>query len=191
MSEKTTQGSLDSVAMVTAQRFVRHGSRGVALAAALSFLGAALYAVTWKSESGFHPVAAVPWFAGLAVFGLSIVLGLPALFAGTRDLFRRNRGKVAAKLLLFFGPLVVFVGMELLPHLINPCTITEAIGRPTLPQMCEEMTYRSGFQGEGKLVTDFDIKDRWHPLSHSLFGAIPLAALYGLALRKRKIDADA
>jgi len=129
-------------------------------------------------------------FGGLAAFGLSIVLGLPALFAGTRDLFRRNRGKAAAKLLLFFGPLVVFVGMELLPHLISPCTISDAIGRPTLPQMCEEITYHSDFQGKGKLVTDVDIKDRWHPLSHSLVGAVPLAALYGLALRKRKIDAD-
>ena len=75
--------------------------------------------------------------------------------------------------LAFVGPVLVFVGIEILPHLVNPCGIPYALGSRDLPGFC---------------VTNpewgADVEDRYHLLDHALVGGLPMAALYWLALRR-------
>ncbi len=70
--------------------------------------------------------------------------------------------------------MLVFVGIELLPHLLNPCSIPYELGRRDLPGICEINPEWGA-----------DVESRYHLLDHALVGALPLMALYTLALRLR------
>ena len=104
---------------------------------------------------------------------LAILLGLPSLLAEAWDVLR-GRGAVGVRRwLAFVGPLVVFVGTEILPHLLNPCGIPYALGSRELAGFCATTP-----------AWGADVKERYHLLDHAQGGALPLAALYWLALRR-------
>ena len=105
-------------------------------------------------------------------YGLAIALGLPSVLAGGWDLLRGRWGAGGRRLLAFVGPLLVLVGTEVVPHVISPCLPAE-LGAGWQPGVCER-------QEHGGL----DVGDRWHALDHALVGAVPMAALYWLALRR-------
>ncbi len=106
-------------------------------------------------------------------YGLAIILGLPSLLAGIWSLLRGNWTAGGRWLLTFLGPVLFFVGVEIVPHLLNPCYFAWALGNEQLPAICESNP-----------AWGVDIAGRWHLLHHTLVGALPLAVLYWLALRK-------
>ena len=162
-----------------ADRLVRVGWLVLLAAVAVALAGGALGALVPDSGGddtgggGGPGWADVPWIVSMLGYGLAILLGLPSLLAGGWDLARGRRSLGARRLLPFLGPVLVFVGIELLPHLLNPCTIPYELGRRDLPGICQ---------------TDpdwgADVESRYHLLDHALVGALPLAALYSLALRR-------
>lgn len=121
---------------------------------------------------GLPSVSDLPWILSMLGYGLAILLGLPSLLAGAWDLLRGHWAVGGWRLLAFVGPVLVFVGIEVLPHLLNPCAIPYAMGNRDLPGFC---------------VTNpewgADVEDRYHLLDHALVGGLPMAALYWLALR--------
>ncbi len=116
------------------------------------------------SELAGMPPSAVPSLLQLLGYTLAVALGVPGLPAAGRDLLRGRPALAAGRLLAFFGPLLILVGTELVPHLLA-CAL--------LPWTCEDHP-RHGWT----------IVDQWHQLDHALVGALPLVALYGLALRR-------
>ncbi len=102
---------------------------------------------------------------------LAIALGLPSLLTGTGDCLRGRWAVGSSRLLPFIGPVLILVGVEIVPHVVSPCTLAQVLGSDELPGICERAEH------------GVDIKDRWHALDHALVGALPLAALYWLALR--------
>ena len=115
----------------------------------------------------------LPWTISMLGYGLVILLGLPSLLAGARDLLRGRRAVGARRSLVFVGPLLVFILSELLPHLLNPCSIPYQLGGWNLPRICQTNPEWGA-----------DVDDRYHLLDHALVGALPTAALYWWALRK-------
>ena len=92
---------------------------------------------------------------------LVLALSLPSLAVGSWDLLRGRRAQVAARLLAFFGPLLVVLGAEgLVSHFVFGCAVT------------------------GWACPDGDFTIRWHQLHHTLVAGLPLTLLYGLALRR-------
>jgi len=166
------------------ERFGRIGFRVLALAVAMNLTGAILYAATYRS-SGSRPVATILIVGGLAAFLAAVVLGVPAAVARVRAIFKPNTGRKGA-LIFFFGPLLVLIGMELVPHLLNPCGLPNALEKPFTSSICERTSYRGGFQGKGAVETAVDVKDRWHPLAHGLLGAVPLLVVDARVVRRRQ-----
>lgn len=105
---------------------------------------------------------------------LAIVAGLPSLLAGAWDVLRGRGNAGGRRLLAFTGPAVLLAGAETVPHLLNPCFWALALGGTRLPELY--CAYNSEWGA--------DSADRWHPLWHALTGALPVAILYWLALRR-------
>ena len=108
-------------------------------------------------------------------YGLAIALGLPSVLAGGWDVLRGRWAPGGRRLLAFVGPVLVVFGTEILPHLVSPC-LPAALGADWLPPVCE------------RTERGVDVADRWHALDHALVGALPMAALYRLALRRWRPD---
>ncbi len=122
---------------------------------------------------GLADLAAVLPFLG---YGLAIVLGLPSLLAGGWDVLRGRWAPGGRRLLVFVGPVLVVVAIELVPHLASPCLPAE-LGADWVPGVCERHP-----------VHGWDIEERWHALDHALVGGLPMAALYRLSLRRWRPD---
>lgn len=99
---------------------------------------------------------------------LAIGLGLPSLPAGLWDFLRRRWAAGGRRLLVFAGPVLFLIGNEIVPHVLSPCLLEAALGTDRLAGICQ----------------GFELADRWHALHHALVGALPMAALYFLALRR-------
>ena len=104
----------------------------------------------------------------------AIVFGVPSLLAGARELLHGRWAAGGRKLLPFLGPVLFFVGTELIPHLVNPCIWAFLWNGTRLPNV-----YCAYDPAWGA-----DLADRWHLLQHTLLGALPLALLYGWVLRR-------
>ncbi|HVF12257.1 MAG TPA: hypothetical protein VNA87_04145, partial [Actinomycetota bacterium] len=115
------------------------------------------------------------------VFAVAILLG--ALNAVRSEAHGIELG-LLRRVLPLVGPVVVFIGMELVPHAVGPCTVMSVVGGPDLPAMCERITHGSGFGGKGEPTTSVDVIARWHALMHGLIGAVPMTLLYRFALKK-------
>ncbi len=109
-------------------------------------------------------------------YGLAILLGVPSLLAAVWDFLRGRFGAGATRLFTFVGPVLFLVGMEIVPHLLNPCFLALELGGKRFPGMCDYGDWGADFAG------------RWHLLDHTVVGAIPFAALYWLALRRWRPD---
>ena len=109
----------------------------------------------------------------LLAYLLAILLGLPSLLAGAWDFLRARWGAGGRRVLAFVGPVLFFVGTEIVPHLLNPCLLALEFAGKRLPEFYCAYSPEWGA----------DLTDRWHVLEHTLLGAVPMAALYWLALR--------
>lgn len=176
-----------------ADRLVRYAWLVLVIAVALALVGGAVYAVTWEPRAADAQVAvdecpnppcfdlrAMPGLRDLPViipvmgYVLAIALGLPGLLAGLWDVLRGRWAMGGRRLLAFVGPVLFFVGTEIVPHLLNPCFWALALGGTRLPEFYCAYSPEWGA----------DLADRWHPLGHTLVGAVPMAALYRWALRR-------
>ncbi len=175
-----------------ADRLARYSWLVLLVAVVLALLGSVLSAATWRPgivddgqpqldecpDPPCFDVGGLPSTRDLPVvvpalgYLLAVALGLPSLPAGAWDLLRGRRRAGGRRLLVFFGPVLVLVGLEVVPHLLNPCLLASVSGSDGLPGICQR-----GVHG-------VDITERWHLLDHTLVGAVPMAALYGLALRR-------
>ena len=118
---------------------------------------------------GVHdPPATLPFLG----YGLAIALGLPSVLAGGWDLLQGRWAAGSRRLLAFVGPVLVLVGTEIVPPVLSPCLPAE-LGADWVPGVCEHHPEHG-----------WDVEDRWHALDHALVGALPMVALYRLALRR-------
>jgi hypothetical protein len=166
------------------------------VAVMLALLGGAVSAAVWQPGSdnvqGEVPCENPPCFGGGAMPGLhdlpvvvvmlgyvfTIVLGVPSLGIGVWDVLHGRWAAGGWRFLPLLGPVLFFVGTEIVPHLLNPCVWALAVGGKRLPELY------CAYHPEWGV----DVADRWHLLSHTVVGAIPMAALYWLALRTWRPD---
>lgn len=71
--------------------------------------------------------------------------------------------------LLFVGPVVVFITIEVFPHLLNPCLVSGSMS------ICD------------RTADGVDVHDRWHLLHHTLLGALPMIALCRMTLQRYEL----
>ena len=171
----------------TADRLAWWGWRVLLLTVGFALLSSIFYAVTEQAGTPeFQPQASeclnppcfgdgtlpsvydLPVVLSFLGYGLVILLGIPSLFVGSWDLLHGRWRVGGRRLVAFAGPVLVFIGMEIIPHLVNPCGISWLLGQRWLPGICE---YNPEWGG--------DFVGRWHLLNHTLVGALPLALLYG------------
>ncbi len=159
---------------------------------AIALVGGTVYAATWEPRTvavpgrdacpdppcfgggGLPGVRDLPTVVSTLGYLLVILLGLPSLLAGAWDYLRGRWAAGGRRLLAFVGPVLFFLGTELVPHLFNPCYFALEFAGKQLPEFYCEYSPEGGA----------DLADRWHLLDHTLVGALPLAALYWLALRR-------
>jgi len=176
-----------------ADRLARYGWLVLLVAVAVALVGGTLYAATWGPRTVAVPgrdacpeppcfdsgdlqpgLRDLPTVIPTLGYLLAIVLGLPSLLAGAWDFLRGRWAAGGRRLLAFVGPVLFFLGTELVPHLFNPCYFALEFAGKQLPEFYCEYSPEWGA----------DLADRWHLLDHTLVGAIPMAALYWLALRR-------
>ncbi len=115
--------------------------------------------------SGLPGAADIPMVVTELCYLVAVVLSVPSALAAAWDGLHRRWAAAGRRLLTFIGPVLVVAGTEILPHVLPVCAV--------LPQVCEELD-RGGR----------DVANRWHQLDHTLLGAVPMAFLYWVALRR-------
>ena len=179
----------------TADRLARYAWLVLLLAVAVALLGGLLYAAGLQAGSEYEgdvECTNPPCFGGggaphlsdlpavipLLGYLLAIVLALPSLLAGIWDVLRVRWVAGGRRLLLFAGPVLFFVGTEIVPHLLNPCSLAStAEWKEAVEFYCEQSP-----------EFGIDVAGRWHLLHHTVVGAFPLLALCWLALRRWRPD---
>ncbi len=180
-----------------ADQLARYGWLVLLVSVVVALVGGMIYAAMWEPRQvavpGRDACPAPPCFdrgdlqpglrdlpTVIPTLGylLAILLGLPSLPAAGWDLLRGRWGAGTGRLLAFVGPVLFFIGTEIVPHLFNPCYFALALADRRLPELYCEYSAEWGA----------DLADRWHLLDHTLVGAIPFAALYWLALRRWRPD---
>ncbi|CAA9373260.1 MAG: hypothetical protein AVDCRST_MAG75-275 [uncultured Propionibacteriaceae bacterium] len=118
------------------------------------------------------------FLAHLVLLGVALLVGALSLLAGfvaaARGHGRRLMGVGAMALA---APVLVLIGGELLPHVLNPCILPELAGVEP-PGFCERSS-------EG-----IDVPDRWHAMYHAVVGFLPLSlavAWWGKWLLRRSL----
>lgn len=107
----------------------------------------------------------LPFIAHLLLLGLALLLGGLAVLLNLVTAVRgRGRNALRVAAVVVIGPLLVLVGGELVPHLVNPCVLPELAGAEP-PGFCTTTP-----QGA-------DVPDRWHALDHAVVGFLPLSLL--------------
>ena len=120
---------------------------------------------------GLPPVSDLPAVVPVLGYVLAILLGLPSALAGGWWLLHTRWAASGRRLLVFIGPVALLIGTEVVPHLVNPCLLADALGG-TRSGLCQHTP------------DGVDVADRWDPLDHALAGAVPMLGLYWLALRR-------
>ncbi len=123
---------------------------------------------------GFPGLSSLPFVVTMMGYLFAIGLGVPSLLAGVWDVLQRRWAAGGRRFLPFFGPVLFFVGTEIIPHLLNPCFWALQMSGTRL----------SAFYCAYDPEWGTDLADRWHLLQHTLVGALPLATLYWWALRR-------
>jgi hypothetical protein len=101
-------------------------------------------------------------------YAAALLLCLPALLVAAQHLLSGRDRLARPGLIAFFGTLAVLLGIDILPHVVNPCL---EYG-PQLPGLCSEFAGR------------WDVQARWHTLLHTLLGALPLVLLFSWVSRR-------
>ncbi len=120
---------------------------------------------------GASALVLLPFMAHVLLLGLALLIGalalLLSLVAAGRRRGRRGLGLAAVAV---GGPLLVLVGGELVPHLVNPCVLPDLAGAEP-----------PGFEwAPGFCVTTpegADVPDNWHALDHAVVGFLPVSLL--------------
>lgn len=168
------------ISRVWAERLARWGMV-VVVVAGVAAVASGVLALVWSPDlPGAPPDAcpdppclgldlgdASPWLlllmAPLGLLGVALLLGglslLLSLIAAARG---QGRGVLAVGVAAVVGPLLVLVGGEIIPHLLNPCVLPDLAGFEP-PDFCV-------LTSEG-----FDVPDDWHALDHALVGFLPLS----------------
>jgi hypothetical protein len=111
-------------------------------------------------------LADVPVFAHLLVFALALLLsGLASAIGLVEALRHRGTRGLVLGLAAVGVTLMVLIGGEIVPHLLNPCVMPRWVGAAT-PGFCEA--------GPG----GYDVPGNWHLLDHALVGFLPLALVF-------------
>ncbi len=124
---------------------------------------------------GMPGAADVPTVLPFLGYALAMVLGVPGALMSVWSFAHHRWSQGLQRLLVFLGPLLIVVGMELIPHVVNPCLVADLAG-DRLPRFC------------GRTESGADIADRRHALYHAIVGALPMALLYRWALRRWRPD---
>ena len=180
-----------------ADRLARYAWLILPISVAIALVGGAVVAVAWQPGAqevpaevdecpnppcfgggGLPGAQDVPWIVAMLGYGLAILLGLPSLLASARDFVRARWAAGGRRLLAFVGPVLFFAGTETVPHLLNPCLFALELAGKRLPEFYCAYSPEWGA----------DFAGRWHLLDHTLVGALPMAALYRLALRRWRPD---
>jgi hypothetical protein len=69
------------------------------------------------------------------------------------------------------GPVLVLLGGEVVPHVLNPCVPCNLWGAPP-PSFCV------------RTAEGFDVPDRWHALDHAVVGFLPLSLLIAWSIKR-------
>jgi hypothetical protein len=114
---------------------------------------------------GTSALLGLPFMAHVLLLGLALLIGaltlLLSLVAAGRRRGRRGLGLAAVAV---GGPLLVLIGGELVPHLVNPCVLPDVAGAEP-PGFC--VTTPEGA----------DVPDNWHALDHAVVGFLPVSLL--------------
>ena len=96
-------------------------------------------------------------------YALALLLCLPGLLVGGRDLLE-GRTEGARKFILpFLATLLVLICIDVVPRFINPCLVAG----PSLDGLCTQFNGR------------WDVQPRWNTLHHALLGSVPFVLLFG------------
>jgi hypothetical protein len=107
----------------------------------------------------------LPFIAHVLLLGLALLIGGLALLLGLVAAGRgRGRNALGLAAVAVVGPVLVLVGGELVPHLVNPCVLPDMAGAEP-PGFC--ITTRQGA----------DVPDNWHALDHAVVGFLPVSLL--------------
>lgn len=160
-----------------ADRLAQYGWPILLVSIAVGLIGGVILAAIWQPDESVGGMSGpglrdLPMIISTLGYLLVILLGVPSLLAGAWDFLRGHWTAGGRRILVFVGPVLLLVGTEIVPHLLNPCLFALELGGKRLPGLCDY----------GEWGTDFAA--RWHLLDHTLVGAISFAALYWLALRK-------
>jgi hypothetical protein len=112
---------------------------------------------------GASPLTLLPFIAHLGLLGVALLMGglslLLSLIAAVRG---HGRRLLAVGFAAVVGPLLVLVGGEVLPHVLNPCVLPDLAGAEP-PGFCVRTS------------DGVDVPDDWHLLEHALVGFLPLS----------------
>lgn len=113
---------------------------------------------------GASALALLPFMVHLVLLALAMLIGGFALLIGLAAVRAGGRNGVGLAAVAVVGPLLVLVGGELVPHLVNPCVLPELVGART-PEFCV------------KTPEGADVPGTWHALDHAVVGFLPLSLL--------------
>jgi hypothetical protein len=117
----------------------------------------------------------LPFIAHLLLLGLALLIGGLTLLLGLVAAARgRGWNLLGLAAVAVVGPLLVLVGGEVLPHLVNPCALPALAGAEP-PGFCT--TTPDGV----------DVPDNWHALDHAVVGFLPLSLVVAWWWRRRAL----
>ena len=129
-----------------ADRFGRFGWIVLVVSVTLAILGGAIAAV-WNPDTdpppaettectdppcfgggGMPGAADIPTVLPVLGYALAMVLGIPSALMSVGSFAHHRWSEGLPRLLVFLGPLLIVVGMELIPHVVNPCLVADLAG---------------------------------------------------------------
>lgn len=115
---------------------------------------------------GASLLSILPFIVHVVLLGVALLLGgLSLLLALVTVVRGRGRTMLFAAALAAAGPVLVLIGGEIVPHVMNPCVLPDLAGAEP-PGFCARSS-------EGA-----DVPDAWHALYHAAVGFLPLSLAF-------------
>lgn len=120
------------------------------------------------------PFTFLPFIAHVLLLGAALLLGALSLVLSVVAAARgHGRRVLVVGAVAVAGPVIVLVGGEVLPHVLNPCAVPEVVGAEP-PAFCVRAA-------EGA-----DVPEAWHALDHALVGFLPLSLALAWWWKRRR-----